>query len=94
VRLDIHANDVKFATRCSSTGYQTVTVGVETPVTVSDGDLAIAGSGGSFTRTGAGPSGKPPMNCTAKLTGPGSTPYSLLDGELDVFGMEFTKIAD
>lgn len=94
IRLEIRDGKIKFTSRCSAEGYTTVTAGVTASGTAADNVLTVTDAGGSDKRTSTGPAGKPPISCSAKLTGPGKGSYELKAPNLIIFDTEFTKVTD
>jgi len=93
-RIQFKDGKIQFASRCTGPGYEMVTVGVTVSATWADSKITVSDPGGQDQKTSNGPTGKPPLVCVAKLTGPGSTSYSLGDSKLQTLGFSFTKITD
>ena len=92
-RVLIKNAEVQMANRCSSDGYETVTVGIAVAAQIEPGKATVNDKGGSDEKTTTAP-GKPPIVCKATLQGPGVLPYTVGSGKLAFGALNYDKIAD
>ncbi len=94
VRMLFRDGRIQLANRCSSDGYETVTVGVTVQATFATGKISVTDKGGTVQQTSKGPAGKPDLICKVTLTGPGDATYALGAGKLQIVGFTLTKVTD
>jgi hypothetical protein len=94
LRMLFRNGQIQLANRCSGDGYETVTTGVTVQATFATGKVDITDPGGTVSQSSKGPSGKPDLVCTAKLSGPGELTYALGGGKLQIGGYALTKVTD
>lgn len=92
-RVLIKNAEIRMANRCSSEGYETVTVGISVPATIEPAKATVSGSGGSDEKTTTA-EGKPPVLCKVEIRGPGALTYTVGSGKLVFGALNYEKIGD
>ena len=93
-RLRVTDETLTIANRCSTDEQGTVTVGVTVAITIAPGTMTVKDPGGQDVKRVPAKGSKLAFSCNASLTGPGDLPYALGNGELQLGGVKWRKVAD